>query len=287
VNPATKLVCFVVVLGGVFASSLAVGAVAGPIDVGVKSHSETMADSDSAHLSEIARRGVSIAAAGFRLEPLTEEIAADRVATFRFRIVDDDGNAVRHFEMNHERELHLIVVSRNLIDYAHVHPVRNEFGLWTVDLPALPSGSYRVLADFQTTGADAVTLGADLAVTGAPRSVQVPEPVSTYRIDDYEIAIDGVARIGASDLSFEIRRNGEHVTTEPYLGAAGHLVGIRQGDMAYLHVHPTDDSQGADGAILFTAEFPTAGVYRLFMDFSHEGVVRTAAFTVVVPTQGH
>jgi hypothetical protein len=54
--------------------------------------------------------------------------------------------------------------------------------------------------------------------------------------------------------------------------------------MAYLHVHPTDDNQNPNGAIRFTAEFPTAGVYRLFMDFSHEGIVHTAAFTAIVQT---
>ncbi|MEO5838011.1 MAG: hypothetical protein ABIQ73_13765 [Acidimicrobiales bacterium] len=279
-NVATKLVSFGVVLGGVFVSSLAVGAVAGPIDVGIASHNETM--SDSLHLGETAPRGVSIAAAGFRFEPLTAEVPAERVAAFRFRIVDDDGNAVRRFELNHERELHLIVVSRNLIDYAHVHPVRDEMGEWSVDLPALPAGSYRVLADFRAAGADAVTLGADLVVAGTPRAALVPAAASTARVGDYDIALGGVARIGAADLSFDIRRNGAPVTTDPYLGAAGHLVAIRSGDMAYLHVHPTDDHQSADGTIRFTAEFPTAGVYRLFLDFSHEGVVRTAAFTVVI-----
>jgi len=285
-NTATKLVSFGVVLGGVFAAALAVGSVAGPIDVGATSHNETTSDgvSDSAHLSEIARQGVSIAAAGFRLEPLSAEIPAERVAAFRFRIVDEDGNTVRHFELNHERELHLIAVSRNMIDYAHVHPARDELGVWSVDLPALPSGSYRVLADFRATGAEAVTLGADLAVAGTPRTMRLPEPASTTRVGDYEIAIAGKAAIGASDLSFDIRRNGDHVTTESYLGAAGHLVGIRSGDMAYLHVHPNGGNRDADGAIRFTAEFPTAGVYRLFMDFSHEGVVHTAAFTVDVRT---
>jgi hypothetical protein len=284
VNAATKLVSFGVVLSGVFASSLAIGAVAGPIDVGAKSHNETMSVgmSDAAHVDDFARQGVSIAADGFRFEPLTTEVGADRVATFRFRILDEHGNAVRDFEMNHERELHLIVVSRNLIDYAHIHPARDDAGQWSIDLPPLPAGSYRVLADFHAAGAEAVTLGADLTVTGAPRSVQLPEPASTVRVGDYDIAIDGAASIGASDLTFSIRRNGLRVTTEPYLGAAAHLVGIRSGDMAYLHVHPTDDDQSADGTIRFTAEFPTAGVYRLFVDFSHEGVVRTAAFTVVV-----
>lgn len=33
---------------------------------------------------------------------------------------------------------------------------------------------------------------------------------------------------------------GTHPVTDlqPYLGAYGHLVALRQGDLAYLHVHP-------------------------------------------------
>ena len=30
--------------------------------------------------------------------------------------------------------------------------------------------------------------------------------------------------------------------TEPYLGAGGHLVALREGDLAFLHVHPTDEA---------------------------------------------
>jgi oxalate decarboxylase/phosphoglucose isomerase-like protein (cupin superfamily) len=63
------------------------------------------------------------------------------------------------------------------------------------------------------------------------------------------------------------------VKTEPYLGAGGHLVALREGDMAFLHVHPMDD--GAH----FAATFPTAGRYRLFLQFKHEGQVQTVAFT--------
>ena len=61
--------------------------------------------------------------------------------------------------------------------------------------------------------------------------------------------------------------------TEPYLGAGGHLVALREGDMAFLHVHPMDDG------VRFAATFPTAGRYRLFLQFQHEGRVQTVAFT--------
>jgi len=66
---------------------------------------------------------------------------------------------------------------------------------------------------------------------------------------------------------------------QPYLGANGHLVALRDGDLAYLHVHPRVD--GAPGsAVAFDAEVPSTGTYRLFFDFQVDGVVRTADFTV-------
>ena len=71
---------------------------------------------------------------------------------------------------------------------------------------------------------------------------------------------------------------------QPYLGAYGHLVALRQGDLAYLHVHPEgtpgDGVTPAGPAVEFVAEVPSAGTYRLFLDFQHGGVVRTAEFTV-------
>ncbi|MEJ7787259.1 MAG: hypothetical protein WKF96_20855 [Solirubrobacteraceae bacterium] len=74
--------------------------------------------------------------------------------------------------------------------------------------------------------------------------------------------------------------------TDPYLGAGGHLVALREGDLAFLHVHPTepgghDDRPKAahDDAVGFAATFPTAGAYRLFLQFKHQGRVHTVAFT--------
>jgi hypothetical protein len=71
------------------------------------------------------------------------------------------------------------------------------------------------------------------------------------------------------------------VRTQPYLGAGGHLVALREGDLAFLHVHPMPAGHGADD-VSFAATFPTAGRYRLFLQFRHEGRVRTAAFTQAV-----
>jgi hypothetical protein len=82
-----------------------------------------------------------------------------------------------------------------------------------------------------------------------------------------------------------VSKDGKPVTDlQPYLGAYGHLVALRGGDLAYLHVHP--DGTPGDGAtdpgpeVVFYAAVPSAGTYHLYLDFQHNGVVRTAAFTV-------
>ena len=58
--------------------------------------------------------------------------------------------------------------------------------------------------------------------------------------------------------------------------------GCSEGDLAFLHVHP-EETEGAANEIVFDATFPTAGRYRLYLQFRHEGVVRTVEFTVAVP----
>ena len=84
-------------------------------------------------------------------------------------------------------------------------------------------------------------------------------------------------------LEFAVTKGGHPVEDlQPYLGADGHLVALREGDLAFLHVHP-EEEHGAPNEIVFNAAFPTAGRYRLYLQFRHDGVVRTAEFTVEVP----
>jgi len=71
--------------------------------------------------------------------------------------------------------------------------------------------------------------------------------------------------------------------------ACGHLVAVRASDLAYLHVHPmgeaSDPATPSGPDIAFHTTFPSKGSYRLFLDFQHGDVVRTAAFTVNIGGQ--
>jgi hypothetical protein len=279
-NTPAKLAAFAAALAVTFGGAMAVGAAVGPINVSGSGGAHNAHSTAATGMPDLPP-GLSVAQAGYRLALESETTPAGTPTTFAFLILDDNGDSVTHFQQLHDRQLHLIVLSRNLVDYLHLHPTIDSSGRWTADLPALTAGSYRVFADFQPEGADNITLGTDLSVPGTIGNVALPAPWSAATVDGYAVEFAGTPAVGEAQLSFTVRLDGQAVRTDPYLGAAGHLVAIRVGDLAYLHVHPHEDATGPD--VSFTAEFPTAGRYRLFFDFSHNGQVHTTAFTIDVP----
>ncbi len=67
-----------------------------------------------------------------------------------------------------------------------------------------------------------------------------PRTSARRRVDGYTVSLKGDLAPGAdSALTLSVSRGGKPVTDlDPYLGAFGHLVALRTGDLAYLHVHP-------------------------------------------------
>ena len=147
------------------------------------------------------------------------------------------------------------------------------------------AGSYRVFADFKR-GGENHTLAADVAVDG-PLDARPMAPVKATADagDGYEVELTGKTSTAGeeAELGFTVTRNGQAVAVDDFLGAKGHLVALREGDLAYLHVHPAESGHGEAGAgsepIKFATEFPSDGRYGLFLQFKHEGKVHTAAFT--------
>jgi hypothetical protein len=272
VSVAARLVAF----AGLLALFFAVAAVAGDrvgwtprTSSGEPEHGEDdamaaghEAEAEAAHGLAVSEEGLTLALDRTRLEP-------GRATTVRFRVVGKDGRTVRDFDVEHTKRMHVIVVRRDLSGFQHLHPTQDRDGSWRVALRLDDPGAYRVFADFAVDG-DRHTLGADLAVDGAAFARPLPEPARTTTVDGYRVTLDDS---GADELRFTVTRGGKPVAVEPYLGARGHLVALREGDLAFLHVHPDADS------LSFMAEFPSAGRYRLFLQFQTEGRVHTAAFT--------
>jgi hypothetical protein len=225
-----------------------------------------------------------VSSAGYTLS-LTDSVAqAGRGQPVSFEIEGPDG-PVTAYDTVHEKRLHFIAVRRDFTGFQHVHPTLAPDGTWSTNLDLTP-GQWRVFADFKPIGANALTLGADLSVPGRVAVPQQRVDTRVARVSGYTVTLTGELVAGEhSMIALSVARHGRLVTDlQPYLGAYGHLVALRAGDLAYLHVHP--DGEPGDGEtmpgpdIAFGAEVPSAGSYHLYLDFKHNGVVRTAQFEV-------
>lgn len=303
-NTPTRLAGFVAVAAAVFGLALLVGQVLGPDEVAVADHDAHSADpsghsnghehhdsSESAGATTEIPGGLMTSQHGYTLALADETTTDGRNIPVAFTITGPDGAPVTAYDVQHEKQLHLIAVRRDFSGFQHVHPDLNN-GIWSTDLD-LTAGTWRLFADFKPTGADPLTLGADLAVAGTYHPTPVAEDNRSATVGDYEVSLDGDLAAGAAaKLTLTVTKDGRPVTDlQPYLGAYGHLVALRSGDLAYLHVHP--DGEPNDGTtrpgpeIVFHTEVPSAGRYHLYLDFKHEGEVRTAAFTLTVDGAGH
>ena len=294
-----RLAAFVAVLVAAFGSAWAVGAAVQPSAGASGSEPSVMDGHDAAgaaHVDNVGNAaandddlpGLARTVEGYSIEPVEPTLTAGDGVSFAFRVTDPDGYAVTRYTEAHEKDLHLIVVRRDLSGFQHVHPVLSGDGTWRVDLDLPGGGSYRAYADVVPTDLGRnVVLGTDLDVAGDYTPVTLPRPAASTTVDGYDVTLAGHPDQGAETrLSFTVSRDGRPVDDlQPYLGAYGHLVTIRDGDLAYLHTHPAEEARAGERggpAIEFMTSFPSAGTYRLFLDFRVGGQVRTAELTVEV-----
>ena len=245
-------------------------------------HGSAMAMDQLSPAAQSQASGLSSVAGGYTFAPVQTTLPLAQTSTFRFRILDSEGRAVRRLDVDGGVRVHLIVVRRDFAGYQHVHPKLQGDGSWSVPLALTASGAYRAFADFEIGGRKTV-LGHDLFVPGNFTPAPLPSVRTVARADGYGIALaHDVLHVGkATKLHFAISRNGRPVPSfDTYVGHRGHLVALRDGDLSYSHVHPEPDAHV--GEIVFHTELPSAGRYRLFLQFKVGGVVHTAPFTVEV-----
>lgn len=209
---------------------------------------------------------------GFQL--ITETIDADS-ATFHLR--DPNGDTVTEFAAAHGALLHTILIRPDLSGFQHVHPEIDADGSWSVTITDpgqwhLAFESVPIVDGAPATQAIIVTANVDDET--AIDTVPLPAPDDVVEIDGLRVTRNGFAFTVAN------ADGGAATELEPYLEQVAHLVAIRQGDLAYTHLHPLESPAGT---LDFGAGLTAPGTYRLFLQFGHSGSVLTVPFTVVLP----
>ncbi|WFE53063.1 copper resistance protein CopC [Micromonospora sp. WMMD1155] len=237
---------------------------------------------------QIIVSGTTVSSAGYTLQPLERSQPASARTDYRFRIVGTDRQPATRFAVVHDKPLHMIVVGRDLSGYQHLHPTMAPDGTWSVPLTLTRPGGYRIYTDFSVTAANdtqvPLVLGVDHTVPGAHTPTALPAAQTQAVAGPYAVSMNGTPTVGATaPMQFQINRvdTSAPAKLERYLGAYGHLVVVREGDLGYVHVHP--EQELVDGAVKFWLTAPSAGRYRAFFDFQVDGKVHNAEYTINLP----
>ena len=227
----TKLAGFLVVLLTAVGGGVGIGKLVGPVGAAPSANHAGMGGMDMGGSDQATAmpEGADGLAGRLQLPPgLRPRPPPGTAIAVSFAILGPDGRPVTKYDVEHDKELHLIAVRRDFTGFQHVHPVMAADGTWTTTLD-LTAGQWRLFADFKATGAEPLTLGNDLAVSGNYLPAAAGADSRTSTVDGYTVTLNGDLAAGAqAKLTLTVTRNGKPVTDlEPYLGAYGHLVSLR------------------------------------------------------------
>jgi hypothetical protein len=190
-------------------------------------------------------------------------------------------------DIEHEKKIHLIIVSEDLSYFDHIHPEYTADGSYQVMTTFPHGGSYKVFADYKPTGGNHMVDKFDLKVegnAGSSKTYHQDELVADAG-DGFKVMLNPVGGKFLSDVPMhmvgEIKLNGKEVdpsTLENYLGAKAHMVVISLNDKEYLHVHP--GVQG--GKFDLHTSFENPGIYKGWIQFQSNGKVYTSSFVMNV-----
>ena len=238
----------------------------------------------------------------FKSDPAGLE--ANKAATLYFT-PKEEGNdkALVPLEQVHDKKMHLIIVSKDLSYFEHIHPEYNADGSYQIKV--LPKGQtytngigqnettfpfggeFIMYQDYSPSGAGHQLGRIPVTVKGKERlPVKYTADNRTWSKDGYKVDLSfdkpEVKTSQSLSMKVTITRDGKPVTNlENYLGALGHMVVISEDTQEYLHVHPMDsDKKGPE--IVFHTTFEKPGIYRAFLQFLHDGKIQTSDFVVKV-----
>jgi plastocyanin len=260
---------------------------------------------------DTAPNGKAAFALDFKSEPA--EIRAGTPATLAFTVKDQRGGVVKDLQIVHEKPMHLLVVSKDLAEFYHIHPEQSPDGSYRVQHVFPNGGDYRLYADFTPQSASQVVERVDVKVTGTerPKAPLIADKNLEKTVEGLRIVMrpDGTIKAGEELMlnfaAFDSATNRPATDLQNYLGELAHFAIISEDMEDFVHAHPMSKAEhsgtgggdhAADGHKHSTMEgapskpsasevaahtaFPRTGLYKVWAQFQRNGKVITVPFVV-------
>lgn len=185
----------------------------------------------------------------FKSEPA--QIQAGTPVTLSFTVKDKQGATVKDLSIVHEKPMHLLVVSKDLAEFYHIHPEQQADGSYRVSHVFPNGGDYKLYADFTPKEAAQVVERIDVKAAGTERAkvALVPDEKLEKIVDGLKVVMKPSVEIKAGqelmlDLQAFDAKSGKPVTDlQNYLGALAHFVIISEDMKDFVHAHPMSKSE--------------------------------------------
>jgi len=229
----------------------------------------------------------AFARAEVRLKPTLASASAGTV-TYQFDLYNTDtakNLSDSDLAVDMEKKLHLIVYDPALKEFQHLHP---EFDgkVWHVQANFAVDGEYWVWAQGKVkTTKKEFAAPARLTVSGGTDAWPAPPTLGDIRMGNsgtstVQLGSDQIyaGQMVMLDIAFG-RNDGSQPSLSPYLGAFAHVVAVSNDGATLEHVHPMDlgDNMG-----MLHATFPSAGDYRLWIQFIDGGELKVIPLAITV-----
>ena len=217
-----------------------------------------------------------------------------------------NGLAVRDYQVELTKKLHVIIVSDDLSLFLHVHPRLLQNGHFVLDQHFPAEGKYHIFADATPAGLEQQVFRFDVGI-GAIFAGHTGALIPTGTLvttGPYTVTLStATLRVGRPEMiQIHISKHGAPARDlHPYLGVAAHAVLVQSTDQSYVHAHSMSGNSmghmdmggghsksladsdtaliGSDSMLHVTLREP--GEYKLWLQFRGGEALYVAPFIVI------
>ncbi len=227
-----------------------------------------------------------------------------------FTIKNAKGETVKDLQIVHEKPVHLLIVSDDLVEFYHEHPEPQTDGSWKVPFTFKNGGKFKIYTDFAPKDAKQTVKSFSVEVAGNKRPAEElkADAKAEKTVDDLFVTLksDGEITSGKElTLNFQVfdAKTKKPVTDlQNYLGEKGHFVVISRDLRDFVHAHPisrdnakSEHDHGseakpaeklagvdAESIVSVNLTFPASGLYKIFAQFKRNDKITTVPLVIDV-----